>query len=373
MKAPLRQPELTPDWSVHPGELLREVLEARQLRQSELAERTGLSAKHLSQIVTGSIGISGDVAVLLEIALGIPAVVWVRADADHEAYVARTRSRERLGTFGSWASSFDKATLQRAGITQPGDEMATKVEKILKFFRVSSPEAFEETWLKPRVSFRRSQAFTVHEKNTALWLRLVERAAECTNVGPLQPRGLRRVARTVRGMTNLPIVDGFAAARSALADVGVVLTFVREVPGTRVCGATWWLGGDRPVVGVTERHHKADIFWFSVAHELAHLLLHPRRQVFLDIEGAKLDDDGAEEGADSFAATTLLPEAANQAVLEAKTREQMFVLAAQLGVGVGILAGRHGHLTDDWNLWGSLRARITDADVEAMETISQAA
>lgn len=54
--------ELAPGWSVHPGMILRRVLEDRGLRQSELAERTGLTAKHVNQIMTETIGISADVA-----------------------------------------------------------------------------------------------------------------------------------------------------------------------------------------------------------------------------------------------------------------------------------------------------------------------
>jgi hypothetical protein len=62
-------------------------------------------------------------------------------------------------------------------------------------------------------------------------------------VPPLRPGALRKAARTVPVMTNLAVTDGFTAARAALAGAGVVLTFVREVPETRVYGATWWPGG----------------------------------------------------------------------------------------------------------------------------------
>jgi len=103
---------------------------------------------------------------------------------------------------------------------------------------VATPDAFEQTWMQPRVSFRRSQAFAVAEQNTALWLRLVERSAEDVRVAALSIRAMRQVARTLPAMTNLSVPDGFLAARAALAHAGVVLTFVREVPDTRVCAAT---------------------------------------------------------------------------------------------------------------------------------------
>lgn len=56
-----------------PGEILREILAARKWRQSDLAERASLSPKHVNQIVNGSIGITGDVAVRFERTLGVAA------------------------------------------------------------------------------------------------------------------------------------------------------------------------------------------------------------------------------------------------------------------------------------------------------------
>ena len=179
--------EFVPDWSVHPGAVLRRVLDKHGIRQAELAERTGLTAKHVNQIVNEGIGISGDVALLLERALGIDAQFWTRADADYQAYASKEKAKDQIPGFWAWASGFDAVTLRRHGITGPRDDQATKVEKILKFFGVASPEAFERTWMQPRVSFRRSQAFTVAGQNTALWLRLVERSAERVTVPPLRP------------------------------------------------------------------------------------------------------------------------------------------------------------------------------------------
>jgi HTH-type transcriptional regulator/antitoxin HigA len=363
--------ELAPGWSVHPGVILRRVLEKRGLRQSELAERTGLTAKHVNQIMTETIGISADVALLLERALTTPdAQFWIRADADYQAYVSREKAKSQLQDYSQWAEKFDASTLCRHGIIKADDKPVAKVEKILKFFGVASPEAFERYWLRPRVSFRRSQHFTVAEQNTALWLRLVERNAERVAVRPLKLGLLRKAAREIPAMTTLNVTDGFTAARIALAEAGVVLTFVREIPGTRVCGATWWLSADRPVIGLTERGRKPDIFWFNLEHEIGHIIRHPRRTTFLDLESDKGTRDAAEEEADEFAAQTLLSQEASAQIAQATTREQLLLLAARLGVGVTVVAGCHGHLTNKWFIGGSLRGKITDNDIDMLETIA---
>jgi HTH-type transcriptional regulator/antitoxin HigA len=101
--------------------LLKQILTQRNLRQSEVAERTGLSAKHLNQIVNESIGLAGDVAVRLERALGVPALFWTRAEADYQAFESTCKSRLALQQHISRTRKFDEQTLRRNGVTSPKD------------------------------------------------------------------------------------------------------------------------------------------------------------------------------------------------------------------------------------------------------------
>ena len=173
-------------------------------------------------------------------------------------------------------------------------------------------------------------------------------------------------------MTNHTVPHGFAVARSALAEAGVILTFVREVPSTRVSGVTWWQGPERPVIGLTERYRKPDIFWFNLLHEIGHVLLHPRRTTFLDLELEKRTSDGAEREAHDFAENTLLPEEARARIAAAATREDLLRLATRFGVGVSVVAGQYGRATKKWPLISSLRGTISDDDICELERISNA-
>src|SRR5207249_2907105 len=153
--------------------------------------------KHVNQMIRKSIGISPDVAVLLERALNVPADFWNRADAAFEEFEARQRATKALAEYTGWANQFDRSTLVRHRVINASDTGTILVEKLLKFFQVATPTAFEQTWLQPSVSFRRSQAFTIHEPNTALWLRLVERCASTQPVAAFNPRLLRKAAKAI--------------------------------------------------------------------------------------------------------------------------------------------------------------------------------
>lgn len=357
------------DWGVHPGALLSDLLETRSIRQAELAERTGLSPKHVNQIVKQAIGISADVAILLERALGVPASFWVRADALYQEYESRCRAQTTLEGFQTWARQFHKDTLVRNGVIDAADPWPIRAEKLLKLFKVATPAAFDQTWLRPSVSFRRSQAFTVHEPNTALWLCLLDQNARDVPVEPFQPRKLRAAARSVAAMTTMTVQNGFVAARAALAEAGVALAFVREIPKTRVNAATWWLDGDRPAIGISERQRRVDVFWFNLLHEIGHIICHPRRTSFLDLDADLASNDGVEREANEFAVETLFPGDASEKIARAKSNRELIVLAAQLGIGVSMVAGHYGTVTTQWQLVGRLRETISEADVTALEEL----
>jgi HTH-type transcriptional regulator/antitoxin HigA len=364
--------ELTPDWAIDPGTVLSRVLEERGLRQSDLAERTGLSAKHINQVVKNKVPISGDVAMTFERALGTPAAFWLRVTADHEAHESARRANQSLAKFADWARSFDRTTLLENDIIKSGDPVETVAEKLLRFFGVASPAAYEDTYVRPRVSFRRAQQFEVAGPNTALWLRLVELKAQPDKAKDLNIPALKRAASLLPRMSALPVVDGFAAARDSLAEAGVSLVFVPEIPGTRICAATWWFGSDRPVIGITGRHKGVDTLWFNLMHEIGHILLHPRRSSYLDLDGDMKASDGAEEEANKFAQMSLVPREQLPRLMSATTPQDLALLASELNVGLPVVAGQyafHAHDPNAYKAVGKIRSKITDTELEELTAV----
>lgn len=363
--------ELHTDWGVHPGIFLNHYMQERGIRQAELAERTGLTSKHVNQIVKQAVGITPDVAVLLETALGTPHRFWSQVGADWDMHLSEQKSAKALQEAAVWAGKFDVTTLMRNAVIASTDTMVERARKVLQFFRVATPAAFDATWVKPRVSFKRSQKYTVNGQNTALWLRLVERAAEDLDIqSEYSAAKLRKAATRVPAFTTMPIVTGFEAAQAALAEAGVSLVFVRQVPETRVHGATWWVDG-KPVIGITERQKHPDFFWFSVLHEIGHLLHHPKRETFLDLDLNNGEAESDEEReANEYAEGVLFPKGTKLRIAGAKTKQELMLLAADLNLGIAIVAGQHGRLTGNWHIGGSLRSSLSEDDLVELEALS---
>ncbi len=79
---------LYPDFIIHPGETLKEILVDREMAQRELALRTSVTEPHISKIIKGSKAISVSFAKKLEYALGIDANFWINLQANYDKEIA---------------------------------------------------------------------------------------------------------------------------------------------------------------------------------------------------------------------------------------------------------------------------------------------
>lgn len=136
---------------------------------------------------------------------------------------------------------------------------------------------------------------------------------------------------------------GPVSAQQLLADHGIILIIERSIAGMKVDGAAF-LVDDTPVIGMTLRHDRIDNFWFTLMHELGHVILHYRTGLsagfFDSTEDFSVDE--FEQQADKFASNTLIPEelwVCSPARI-AKSPEPLERLAAQLEIAPAIVFGR---------------------------------
>lgn len=85
----------------HPGEVLREYL--GDMTVTEAASRLGITRAALSRILNGASGISADMAIRLQAALGTSAEMWMGMQARHELWQAAQQPRPRIKPFAQLA------------------------------------------------------------------------------------------------------------------------------------------------------------------------------------------------------------------------------------------------------------------------------
>ena len=76
--------DLTPFAATHPGDLIKDELQARKMTQKQLAQIAGIAESVLSEIINGKRSISINSAVALEKALEIPADYWINLQSQYD-------------------------------------------------------------------------------------------------------------------------------------------------------------------------------------------------------------------------------------------------------------------------------------------------
>ena len=98
-------------------------------------------------------------------------------------------------------------------------------------------------------------------------------------------------------------------AQEFLLSKGIVLIAEPQIQGLKVDGAAFLVDGI-PVIGMTLRHDRLDNFWFTLLHEIGHVILHYKVGLsvgfFDDTENKSVDE--LELEADDFASNILIPE-----------------------------------------------------------------
>ena len=80
---------LTPFEPTHPGELIRDELDARNISQAKLAERIGVSPSLLNEVINGKRAVNTELALLLEAALGIEAEMFLKLQSEYNMQIAK--------------------------------------------------------------------------------------------------------------------------------------------------------------------------------------------------------------------------------------------------------------------------------------------
>jgi len=346
--------ELHSDLAVPPGEYLEEVIDELGMTKDELARRMGRPAPKLSAIFKGTKAITPDTAMQLEKVVGVPAHIWLGLESEYQLALARRQEEERFKEEAKLLVPFCYSELAKLGFVKKLSSRREKVREMLRFFGVAS---LDFVWQVRRyqAAFRVGKAGAAPTKPHAVasWLRMGELIAQKIPCKPFDRAKLESSLDEIRAMTIMRPEKFQEKLTKLLAECGVALVIVPHFPGTKAHGATFWIGRDKAVLMLTIRGRWADIFWFSLFHELGHILLHDRRETFIEDGSAPPALEEQEKGADAFAADTLIPPAEYGRFVSENDfyPESIARFAGELGIDAGIVVGRlqhDNHLPPSW-------------------------
>ena len=333
-----------PNYAVPPGAVLDEHREAAGLTQAELAQRLGFSPKHVNRLLAGQEPVTPDTALKLEAVFGLPARVWLGLEARYREHLARASEQQALAAEVPWLDRLPHRALAKLGWVPGGLRGPELVRALRAFFCVGSLDYLPGVWGEVQAAYRKAAAFQSHEWALLAWLAQGERQAERLHCAPFDAAALRAALPEIKGFSRLSGVEFVDLLITRLASVGVAVVFVPTPDGARVCGATRWIAKDKALVQLSLRYKTDDQLWFTLFHELGHVLLHGKREQFIDFERAG-DVSAQEQEANDFAARLLIPPAEMTRFIVAGdfSRANVLAFARDQGVAPGIVVGQLQH------------------------------
>ena len=329
------------DLAIPPGEFLLEVAGDLGISQAELARRMGRPPQAINEIIKGEKMITSETALQLEQVLAVPAHIWTGLEAEYQLVKARHQDTENLEQEVRVLERFPYRDMARLQWVEKTRDKLKQVQELRRFFGVASLHNVEGVKAYGP-AFRQAVKSKSSPESLAAWLRRGEAQARHIDTQPYNEQRLKTELANLRTFSNQDPKDFLPRLHTVLAQCGVGFVLQKHLPKTYVNGATFWLAHDKAVLIMSLRGSWADIFWFSLFHEIGHLVLHDRRHTFLENTADDPQWKKQEHEADTFARDTLIPPAQYERFVARRelTTATIRAFANDLEIAPGIVVGR---------------------------------
>lgn len=346
-----------PNKAIHPGYTIAKALSREGMTQKSLGERTGLTEKHISQMINGDASITVDTSLLLENALGGSASFWINLEKNYQETKARLERVSLIKKEIGLVSKFPYKELAKRGYVEQTTNNDKRVENLWKFFGVNSLFFVQNT---EAVAYRKKAGTKVKSESIAAWLRCGELESRKMTLPEYSESKLNESLSKIKSLSTKKPEEFSKESTNILGEAGVSLVYVPHFSGTGVSGAVRWIN-NIPVIQLSLFGSFADIFWFNLFHEIGHLILHGKKEKFIEFNDRDLSNvQNKEKEADKFASDELIPEKVYSEFLKKGLSKQGIIdLAQSLSIHPEIVAGRLCHDKKvKWNKVSSLRRRL---------------
>lgn len=291
----------------HPGEILEERLNSSGMSRKELALRTNVTEKHIGTIVNGDKGISTPFARKLGYVFD-SAEFWMNLQAKYDADQARIQeendiSPEEIALLKPLHEIVSYFTEKGYMHNNCGD--ASKVMQLREFLHISDLTLIPKITYNAAYRAQLSNNVKVDPYVLFAWQRLCEEETENITVKrsidkDLLRSNLSRIKQQMFGDIN----DGIQHLQEIFAECGVAFQVVKNFRGAPVQGFIKETADGRLILCLTIRGKRADRFWFTLFHEIAHILNGDYKARFVDFDSVQ---GKAEQLADQYASDMLIP------------------------------------------------------------------
>lgn len=340
----------------HPGDTLSEKLDELGMGPKEFSVRTGKPEKTIIAIIKGKSSITAEMAVQFENVLKIPAHFWLNIQRNYDEFVAREERKTILKESIGWAKRFPITEMIKKGWLPENKSLENRTSDLLAFFSISNHVAWEDYYLRQqlKVAFRISLACTKEPYAISAWLRKGDIQAAELSASDYNEKNFKDALPDIKSVMAKHPADFSKKLQSICLAAGVKVVYTPCLPKAPITGSTRWLN-DNPLIQLSGRYKRNDIFWFTFFHEAGHIILHGKKDVFLEKIDYSDYDKNKEDEADNFAIKWTLSKEEEREVIESAqfTEAVIKTFAKKFNTHPAIIIGRLQH--DELISYGSGR------------------
>lgn len=316
-----------------PGATIKEQLIDRGMSQKEFAIRMDMSEKHISKLINGEVLLTSETAIRLETVLGVPAKFWNNLEAIYREKIIKANMENEMDADIETAKLFPYSEMVKLGWISDTRDSKERVLNLRSYFGIVNLSLLENSRIN-NIACRRLAITEKSDLALMAWAQEAKIMAREVDTEPINVKGLLSLVPEIRNMTIMNPKDFCPMLKEHLASCGVALVFLPHLKGSFLHGASF-INGNKIVLGLTTRGRDADKFWFSLFHELGHIVLGHVGKI-----GGTTDQD--EHNADIWARDILISEEDYHVYVEENNFSENSVLkfAEKVGIAPGIIVGR---------------------------------
>jgi HTH-type transcriptional regulator/antitoxin HigA len=255
-----------------PGHFIREQVEMRHWTQEDLSSVLGITLKHINKILTDKQPVTLDMARILGEVFNTSAQYWVNLDTSYRLWMQEKTEKEKEANIKSiiYARMPVNDMIKKGWL--PGYTTLKELSNNVKSFWNWKVLDFSKLDEQLPYLTKKSEAYNQFNASYALtWYQMARNVVKSRNSNKYNKQRLTELYNNLHKFTVL--TGGINKFLSQLTVCGVIFIVLPHLQKTYLDGAAF-LFNKTPVIVYTGRYKRIDNFWFTVAHEIAHILKH---------------------------------------------------------------------------------------------------
>ncbi len=328
-----------PNWYSHTGNTIIDMLQIKSVSFDEFCLNTSNDSKYWNRFIEGAESLTDTAVQDLSNYFETSLQFWWNRENEYlksKEVIEQTKKSQ-------WLKSLPLIDLKKRNWLEPNEN---SYQSCLDFFQVDSVSEWHTKYdnIFRESYFRKSESFELDMASFITWYRRGQIISKKVKKSKWNKERLENSLDQIKQLSlkKRPI-NFIPDLVELLAKCGISLAIEFTPAKCPVSGFTKFVNKNEVMMLLSFRHLSDDHFWFTIFHEIGHLILHDEKQVFSSPVRDKIYNE-IEEEANLFAQEALLPSTLNEEVDKLNLEKRSIVrFALSNGISPGILIGQLQH------------------------------